>query len=124
MVRLVDPQRLNGDPFRLAVPLLAEIIPGGIGIRRDRTAPGIDFDHAEARTDTRGRCGRKYPTLGRNADTDQPEIIFNAFTVSRGGPTLPGFWAAAGAATSAQATARIRSGTSAALIFVTAANAA
>ena len=76
MVRLVDPQRLNGDPFRLAVPLLAEIIPGGIGIRRDRTAPGIDFDHAEARTDTRGRCGRKYPTLGRNADTDQPEIIF------------------------------------------------
>src|SRR6267154_697872 len=75
MIRLVDPQRLNRDPFRLAIALLAKTVPGRIGIRRNRTRLRIDFDHAEVRTDNGGWCRCEHPALGRDADADEPEII-------------------------------------------------
>src|SRR5271154_1723640 len=75
MVLLVDPQRLHGNPFRSAIPLLAEIVPGSIRIGHNRAGFGIDLNHAEARTNLRGWRRRKHPALGRNTDTDESEIV-------------------------------------------------
>src|SRR5882757_11430125 len=75
MVRLVDPQRLHGNPFRSAISLFTEIVPGGIGIRRDRAIFWIDLDHAETRADIGGWRCREYPAFGRDTDTNESEIV-------------------------------------------------
>src|SRR3982074_2776429 len=75
MIRLVDPQRLNRDPFRLAIALLAKTVPGRIGIRRNRTRPRCACDLAEVRRDKGGWCRCEHPALGGDSDADEPEII-------------------------------------------------
>ena len=75
MIRLVDPERLHGNPFRPAVRLIGERIPLFVRIRFDVAAFRIDFHHAVFRADVaRGRRGKDAARL-RNRQSHEVEIV-------------------------------------------------